>query len=143
MIPSDSIGIRPYRPEDKNFVYSTWLNNFKHSSYFAKRIKPSIFFKGHQAVIDTLFLKSQFKVFIAHPRGDEDTILGYIACEPNEPTVVHFTFVKDAFRRMGVAGALYKHTGVNWDKMIFTHWTYPVDEMIRKNPEMTYNPYMF
>lgn len=146
MIPSDSIQIRLFKPEDLAFVYSTWLRNYKHSSYFAKRIKPSVFFEGHHKVLDSLFKKPELKVFIATPKDDPDTILGYIACElateELNRTVIHFSFVKEAFRRMGVARALCKAAQVDFTKASFTHWTFPVDEIYKKLPDMTYNPYL-
>jgi hypothetical protein len=141
VISNESIEVRQYiAATDKAFVYSTWLRNYKHSSYFAKRIKPHVFFKGHQAVIDHLLNKNSCKVFIASPKNDSETILGYLACEPSL-SVVHFTFVKEAFRNMGIAKALFKEAGVDTSKIILTHWTYPVDDFMHKYTEMVFNPY--
>lgn len=61
-------------------------------------------------------------------------------CETDAP-VVHFTFVKDAFRNMGIARAMLKASGIDVNKLMFTHWTMPVDELIRKYPDITYDPY--
>lgn len=135
------IEVRLYRPSiDLSFVFSTWLRNYKHSSYFAKRIKPVVFFKGHQAVVEHILKKPTTKVYIAHPKDDSETILGYLACEPSTQTV-HFLFVKDAFRKMGIAKQLLAFSEINIEKLNFTHWTMPVDELIRKWPDITYNPY--
>jgi len=144
LIPSDSIEIRNYRPDnDKAFIYSTWLRNYKHSSYFAKRIKPVIFFAGHHPIVEHLLGKSNSKIFIACPKGDADTILGYLVCEKPEDKnpIVHFIFMKEAFRGMGIGKALFKHAAIDPNKMNFTHWTLLVDDFIRKWPEMIYDPY--
>lgn len=145
MIPSEAIEVRQYRPSaDQAFVYSTWLRNYKHSSYFAKRIKPVIFFAGHHDLVSHLLRKPSVKVFVAHPKDDIDTILGYLACEPNTDTqkpVLHFIFVKDAFREMGIARCLIKASEIDIAKSRISHWTYPVDELIKKYPEMIYDPY--
>ncbi len=42
---------------------------------------------------------------------------------------------------MGVAATLFKHVDIEPSKMHFTHWTIPVDEFIRKWPDMIYDPY--
>jgi GNAT superfamily N-acetyltransferase len=139
----EAIEVRQYRPsEDKAFVYSTWLRNYKHSSYFAKRIKPVVFFAGHHAILDHLSRKASFKVFVACHRDDPTQILGYLACEPDgEKPTVHFVFVKEAFRKMGIARRLFTKAGINIDACHFTHWTLPVDEFIRRWPGMTHDPY--
>lgn len=139
--------MRKYRPSsDQPFVYSTWLRNYKHSSYFAKRIKPVVFFAGHHALIAHVLAKPTTQVLIAHPKNDPETILGYLVFEAANETkkpVVHFTFVKEAFRKMGVCKALFESHGINPNEpgMIFTHWCFPVDDLIRKFPEMIFNPY--
>lgn len=142
MILTESIEVRAYQEsQDKAFIYSTWLKNYKHSSYFAKRIRPVTYFKGHHIVIDHLLKKPSTNVIIACPKGDQETILGYLAYEILEKPVVHFTFIKDAFRKMGIARALFEAAAIDPNKICFTHWTHPVDELIQKYPDMIYDPY--
>lgn len=142
MIPSDSITIRQYvESNDKAYIYSTWLRNYKHSSYFAKRIPHSIFFDGHQKIVDHLLSKPETSALIATPKDDDETILGYLVYEKREKPIVHFMFVKNAFRAMGVARALFKHADIDPNNMRFTHWTFPVDELIQKWDGMVYDPY--
>lgn len=141
---TSAIEVRQYRPsEDKEFVYSTWLRNYKHSSYFAKRVKPAVFFRGHQAIIDHLSRKPTFRVLVACNKEDPTQILGYLACErfdAGNPTV-HFVYVKGAFRKMGIARQLFETASISLDECSFTHWTLPVDDFIRRWPNMTYDPY--
>lgn len=85
--------------------------------------------------------KPKTKTFIAHPNDDHDTILGYLCCEISDHPVVHYVFVKETFRKMGIARLLLKHSGVDLNKLMFTHWTFPVDELILKYPDMIYDPY--
>lgn len=141
---NEAIQTRSYRPEtDKAFIYSTWLKNYKYSSYFAKRIKPAIFFAGHHSILDHLLAKPTIKVLIASSRDNADDIYGYVAYEPkqDDKNVVHFIFVKDAFRNMGVARTLFEIAKLKLETLSITHWTFPVDEFIRKYPMITYNPY--
>ncbi len=142
MLASDAIEVRPYRSsEDKAFVYSTWLRNYKHSSYFAKRIRPVVFFAGHHALLDHLFNKPEIMCAIACSPEDPGQIFGYLAYQLRPKPILHFIFVKDDFRKMGVARTLIKSTGIDVASATFTHWTYPVDDIIRRFPEMIYSPY--
>lgn len=142
MIPQGSIEVRKYRADlDKPFVYSTWLRNYKHSSYFAKRIKPVVFFAGHHNAISHLLEKPGIKALVACPKDDHETILGYLVCESTEKPTVHFVFVKETFRNMGIARALFEAASLDPNKIQFTHWTYPVDDLINKFPDMIFNPY--
>lgn len=139
MISTEAIEVRKFNPEsDEAFVYSTWLKNYKHSSYFAKRIRPMVFFKGHRVLVDHLLKKESAKTLVAHPKNDPDTILGYLTFEPQ---VVHFVFVKDPFRKMGIATVLLRAAQIELETATFTHWTFPVDEFVRRWPGMTYDPY--
>lgn len=139
----DSIRFRPYiQSNDQAFVFSTWLKNYRHSSYFAKRIRSSIFFPGHQKVLELLFEKPTLRVVVATPIDDDQTILGYLAAEfHHTKPVIHFIFIKDAFRNMGIAKALVNFVKIDLNEVQFTHWTIPVDDYIRKYPNMLYNPY--
>lgn len=143
MIPTDAIVVRAYdKDTDEDFIYSTWIRNYKHSSYFAKRIKPSVFFKEHHIVIDHLMQKPEMVCLVAHPKNDQDTLLGYAVFEKlDDRHVVHFTYVKDAFRMMGIAKTIYKTAEIDMAKLSFSHWTMPVDELIKKYPDIIYNPY--
>jgi predicted GNAT family acetyltransferase len=140
---SENIEIRGFRSStDEAFVYSTWLRNYKHSSYFAKRIRPVTFFAGHHNIASHILKKESVKVFVACPKDDIETILGYLVCEPDsDKQIIHFVFVKDAFRGLGVARALVEASQIDINKIHFTHWTYPVDEFIRKYPDIIYDPY--
>jgi RimJ/RimL family protein N-acetyltransferase len=140
----EAIDVRKYQPEnDKAFVFATWLRNYKQSSYFAKRIRPTQFFAGHHAVLEHLTNKPTTQIAIACPKGDDGTILGYLAFDKSfhGNIVAHFIFVKEAFRNMGVATELLRYAGIELPRVTITHWTYPIDEIVRKHPEIIYNPY--
>lgn len=81
-------------------------------------------------------------MMVAHPKDDIETILGWLSYEIKENTpVIHFIFVKEAFRNMGVAREMITRAGIDVTKATFTHWTFPVDEIIRKYPDIIFNPY--
>ena len=137
----DLLEVRDINPEtDSFFIYSSWIKNYKNSSYFAKRIKTKIFCDGCHNVITHILAKSGVKVFVACTKEDHDTIIGYLVCEPAK-NKAHYFYVKAAFRGMGVAKTLLNAARLNLNGLVFTHWTFPVDGIFNKNPEMIYDPY--
>lgn len=141
MITDDRIEIRKYRESDRPFLTSTWLRNYKFSSYFAKRIKHEVFFKGHQAIIDRLLKKPSVTVLMACDKNHDDTMIGYLAYEPGEHPTIHFIYVKDTFRMMGIARALFNFAALDPEKIRFSHWTFVTDEFMRRWPSMIHDPY--
>jgi GNAT superfamily N-acetyltransferase len=143
--PQTVIEVRPYRKaEDLNFVYSSWLRSYKHSSYWAKRIRHNVFFAGHQAMLNYLFAKPTFQCAVACSPEDPTQIFGYLAYEKateGAQPIVHFVFVKDDFRKMGVARKLFEAAGITPPSLTFTHWTYTVDALVERWPDMVYSPY--
>lgn len=81
---------------------------------------------------------------VACKSDDHDTLMAYFVYEqmpvlPN--AVVHFICVKDIFRGFGIAKALFDNANIDPNKIHFTHWTFVVDDLIQKYPDMTYDPY--
>lgn len=109
------IKIRPLADTDKNFIYSTWLNALYYGNRWAKDIEPvtgapidifgeidePAFYLNYRAVIDRLL--SRCGTMVACLKEDEDVILGYCVTEPE---ILHFIFIKDAWRRAGIAKKL-------------------------------------
>ena len=133
------ITIRDYRTEDQEFIYATLLNHYKHSSLFAKRIRNTIYFKEHQNLIKNLFDRGAIKK-ICCPSNDPVIILGYLIMEGTKTDpVIHFVYVKKAFRDMGIAELLTGDLDLNNTQ--FTHWTEDCEWITNKYPGMKYNPY--
>lgn len=104
-----SIAIDKARSIEK-FVYATWLRQFK-ESYFARSIKPKIFFPYQSLLIERIFQKETSLLIKAHLQEDEDQFFGYsiVDINPSLSTFVHhFTFVKMEFRKMGIGSSLMK-----------------------------------
>lgn len=146
MIPEESLLLRPFdKSQDEAFLYATWLNNYKHSSYFAKAIRSHIFFKNHKKIIDHIIAEPRTKIVMASPKNDANTIIGYlvysIPLKEDDRLTVHFLYVKETFRQMGVMRSLLKSQSIDLDNIFFTHWTIPVDKFINKFTGMIYDPY--
>lgn len=148
-----AIHIRTATPSDHPFIYNSWLKYFKNNSYFARRIKSAIFFEWHHSAIERILARQTSLALIACDPENEDVIHGYLVIERGEKPVIHWVFVKEAFRRLGIASALIEASGVTFPNAYFTHWTSPpvggasrgevfcMNQISEKYPELIYDPY--
>jgi len=136
-----AIQVRPASEADKPFIFSSWLRHYKNRSYFAKRIRNSIYYKWHHLIVERALSSPNCVAMIAHPENEPDVILGFVVGEKSdEASVLHFIYVKPAFKRMGIAKHLLKKSGLE-NSDFFTHWTFDVDGLLAKLPNMNYDPY--
>jgi ribosomal protein S18 acetylase RimI-like enzyme len=94
--------LRPAVGTDLNFIFDTFRESVRHDSSLGRSCRTSIFKKEFARVIDHVLEKS--KVLIACMSSDHNVILGYLIYEA--PAVLQYIFVKQAFRRMGIAKEL-------------------------------------
>lgn len=129
------IEIRLGKPEDLDFILATWLRTYRHHSQFAKKISNPVFYENHQKIIERI-LERGAQVRVVHPVGEPDTILGYSCLENNNNIpVVHFIYIKKAFRDFGLAKKLVWET-----EGYFSHLTDNLD--LSLHPKFVYNPYL-
>ncbi len=120
--------------DDLSFIYSTWLESYRYDSFFGKSHRNGVFFPDYQLVLDKLLEES--RVVVACVPDSPETILGYIVFEPN---LLHYIFVKGAFRRFGIATSLLDYAFPNLERSVcFTHKTYTAFPFIAKHTRLTY-----
>lgn len=135
----NGIRVREGEASDTAFVIATWLHQYKHFSFHAKRIKHSVFYRQHHALVERVLAKPDTRIFIAHPDHAPEVILGFLVVE--RPQAIHFAFVKEEIRRKGIARLLFRESETPTQGAIFTHWTCMMNEIYPNLGEMTYNPY--
>ncbi len=135
------ISIRDFNQNDLNFILSKWLKNYKFSSRFTKKIKADIFYKWHHMIVQNILGRNTANVLIANPIDEPDVNLGFICYEKGDAKVLHYVFVKPEFRNFGIGKRLYHVAMGDNSTAFFTHWTYPVDTLEVKVPNLTYDPY--
>jgi len=141
MIHQIEISIREYTPNDLNFILSKWLKNYKFSSRFTKNIKADIYYKWHHLILDNIMARPSCTILIANPMDEPDVNLGFICFETSDSKVIHYTFVKPEFRNFGIGKRLFLEAMGDKTVGYFTHWTYPIDTLEFKIPNLTYDPY--
>lgn len=98
----NKIIIRDYNEGDRNFIYGSWLHGLYFGHDWIKEIQADIFFKEYQKIVEKIMDRATIKV--ATLPDAEDVALGYVVYQG---VVLHWIFVKDAWRKMGIARSLY------------------------------------
>lgn len=129
------IKLRVYRPSDKAFLYSTFLRGVYYGSEFYSLIEKESFFKHYEHVLDGLVKRPSTMVSIACLEDEPDVILGYAIYSTSAP-VLHWVFVKDNFRKQGVAKQLLHDVKIN----VTTHLT-TVGNSIRLKRKWIFDPF--
>lgn len=130
----EGIVLREATPEDKNFIYSTWLKGMFHGSDFTKTIAKEVFYEQFPKYIDSVLNKHNTRIVVACLKDEKDVVLGYAVI--GEPDVAYWVYVKAAWRQQGIAKQLFSgytiSTGASYTK--------PGGEIMKKK-KITYNPW--
>lgn len=127
--------IREAKGSDLNFIYDTWLKSYR-NSVLASQCGDAVFFSHYRFVIDKLL--HDCKPLIACLPNDEDVILGYLVAQA--PDTIHYLFVKEAFRQLGIGNALITHQNLSSDPLTLTHIS-PFCKYIARHKHVYYNPF--
>ncbi len=128
--------IRSYKPDtDKFFILSSWLRSYRKSDA-VKGINNTVFYGQHHQLVETLL--SSERVGILYNEEEPDQIIGWI-CVDNTPGVLHYVYVKNVFRRNGLANDLIASACPHVQQ--YTHLTPVVDKLTRLKLAV-YNPYL-
>ena len=130
--------IRSAQGSDLAFIFDTFLKSYKMSSPVGRACRNGIFFDNYRLVLDDILENAKT----------------YVACLPDEPTVIfgyliadkatiHYVFVKEAFRNLGIDKALYNEALIEADPMFgflyTTHKTNYSDKI--ESFKVPYNPF--
>jgi len=139
---SRKVTVRESTFKDFGFIYTRWLESYK-TSPFARKIKNSIYWVAHKNLIKLMEANPDFTVHIACLKTDPDVILGFLATSKVEDTqVAHYVYVKQDFRKMGVASLMLAKSGLDTKQTTFyTHLTKHSHWICQKLPKLEYNPY--
>lgn len=96
--------VRPGVADDLGYVIDTWGRSLRGEYPDAR---TTDFVDGVRRGIDRR-LRDGAKVFVVHPNGESDLILGW-ACV--DGPIVHYVYVRQAYRRLGVARRLIDEIG--------------------------------
>lgn len=97
------ITIRLAKENDRAFIMATWLRGLYYGNPWFNEIKKDNFMDKYHEIISQLIAKPTVESHIAALEEDPDIILGYSITEAQ---TLHWIFVKEAWRRIGIAKSL-------------------------------------
>lgn len=131
--------IRHAHDGDIPFIFSSWLKSFRESGFMARGVPNTIYFTNHHKILQKLVQRS--KVFIACDPKDTSNIYGYVVAETIDNTfVLHFIYVKQSFRKLGVGKALFNSFEHNGSASCCSHLTKAGEKFLLKY-NIIYHPY--
>ena len=122
------ISFRKANEQDVSFIFHSWMNSYKNSS-FASKLNPPVYNSEHHKIIEKLLKNSQ--TIIAHPSDDSTQIMGYICASYVESNLaIHYIYIKHSFRSLGIAKMLLAAFHHNPEMpILYTHHTKPMDSL--------------
>lgn len=133
---AELITIRNYRPEDEDFVFSTFLLGLYHGDTWFSKIKKPVFLHHYRLILKQLLNHPNVKINVSCLKDDADVILGYSVLSKNEQ-ILHWVFIKSAWRKIGIARSLVPNT-IN----TVTHLTAVGLSLLKKYDNVSFNPFV-
>lgn len=134
------VQIRSATEADVPFIFNSWLKSYRGSNA-AKNISNPVYFEFHHKLIEGLLKRSQVHV-LCSPE-DSSQVFGYLVHEVvDEVIVLHYVYIKYAFRGMKLCSLLLKHANIDASKGgFYTHDTHSSSKLL-KNSKFVFNPYL-
>lgn len=121
---------------DDNLILSTFLRGMYYGESWFSLIPKNIFMSNYKKVAEFLVKGDKTIIRIACLPDDENVILGY-SITNLDSTVLHYVFVKTAWRKKGIARSLIPNKLV-----AVSHLTNLGKELLTKLPETVFNPFL-
>lgn len=135
------IKIRPATDQDVAFILNSWLKSYREHGPIAQHVSNTIYFASHHKILQKVIKRAT--TLVAVNENDDSQIYGYAVGERIEGHfVIHFVYVKQGFRKMGIATSLYNMFEHDRSSVgIFTHHTRMAEKMYMKY-NLVYHPYV-
>lgn len=137
--------IRDYRPEDELFIVNSWMYGFRQGCEYIRLIEKKAYFDATIKVINKILERPNVTCRVLCLKDSEDIIIGYSVTETRpSQQILHWIYVKpgsdlpdSGWRSNGLARMLV-------DKPIthVTHLTKAGRSILKKHPEIKFNPYL-
>lgn len=116
-----AVKLRPAVAADLHFIQDTWLKGYALSKW-AKAIPRGAYVEGQLRRMTRLLAVSE--VTMVCVPSDDNTLIGYIVTEShNGRFIVHWAYVKQAWRRLGVLRLLLVSGARTHKALEYTHQT--------------------
>ena len=113
--------LRQLRSGDLPLIYNSWLRSFKKQNDVDQNGLPGwMYWRYYHEKIEETLARAETRVLCAE--AEPDIIFGWI-CFEHAPTftVVHYLYVKNAFRKIGLARRLVGGAGLDVARVVYTY----------------------
>ena len=125
---------RSYELTDIPFIQSSWGNSYYEGVNGHKLLEGQDFHKHHRPIREAILNKPNIAIIVCASTEDPDLIIGYIIVEKPESSdysVLHYVYVKQAFKRQGIARELFKRS-ITKKPVMYTHETITAGRVFTK-----------
>jgi hypothetical protein len=120
------------------FILNSWLKSYR-TSDFGKNLSNEIYYENYNHVVREIFQSAE--TLLACNNEDPDQIYGHIVF--NRPNIIHYVYVKQFCRKLGIANALVKAAGLDVSSpIICTHTNKCFPEIRGRHSNLIYNPFL-
>lgn len=106
-------------PEEYSLVFDSWARSFRKSPW-AGCVPNHLWDQVSRACIGELLTRSRVIVALKTLEDGTRRVMGYSVSEPG---VLHWLYVKNDYRGMGVGRSLLNVTTDGWEQFVYTHQT--------------------
>lgn len=130
---SSLVTIRPFWYDDLPFIFSSWLKSLRWGNSYYQSIDQDSYFKGQHRAIERILGDKTTTVKVACLADAPEVLVGYAAYTG---TVLHFVYVKEDWRGIGLAKDMVPNT-----IKTVSNFTRVGLSILRKHPGVLINPY--
>lgn len=132
--------IRPYRPDDRAYITSTFLRSFVATKPLVVGMEvPSAFIYEGEGAALSILLDTSAEVDVAVAPDDDDAIMGYSV---RHGDCLDYVYVAREFRKSGIAKMLMRRLSPETIQF-YSHITPEGRRLLRYLPGAALNPYRF
>lgn len=126
------VRMRPAEEGDVPFIFSSWLQSFRDGNEDARAMNKDAYFAGQHIVIADIMQRPNSKCLVACALDHGPQIFGW-ACGDIAIAALHYVYVKQPYRRMGIAKTLVGALLGTTIGLVCTHRTLVLDELRAKH----------
>lgn len=133
------VGFREATAADEGIVFNAWLKGHRQLGDWPKRLSSRRYFDEHKLVVAQILARATTVVACNAARPTQ--VLGFVCFEDG---VLHWLFVKQPYRRQGIARHLMRqggYIGPDTNPIACSHWTITAQDISRRWP-LRYNPFL-
>ena len=117
--------VRPIVPDDVAFVLASWLDGYWPDCLCSLVMPKSQWWPRWHCVVENILADERTRTVVACNPDDQTQLYGFACAMP--PDVLHWCYVKQAFRGHGIASQMWPAAGLYptpIESILASHWSH-------------------